>query len=88
MEDGQSNGTFIKIPAGFNGKLQSSGETFRAVVISGEIQYSESNGSLLDPGSYIGSSDETVHALANESSEESVLYIRTNAKYSLTPVEI
>ena len=37
LQDGQPNGTFVRFPAGFNGKLQSHGSTFRAVVIQGQL---------------------------------------------------
>ncbi len=39
LQDGQSNGTFVKLPAGFTGKIHSHGSTFRAVVIKGQPQY-------------------------------------------------
>ncbi|MEM7673653.1 MAG: DUF4437 domain-containing protein, partial [Verrucomicrobiota bacterium] len=38
LEDGCSNGSFIKLPSGFAGTIQSHGETFRSVVIKGQLQ--------------------------------------------------
>lgn len=81
LDDGQSNGTFIKLPAGFSGEIQSEGETFRAVIISGQTQYMGSETKTLDPGSYFGSKGETKHKIS--STGETVIYIRTNAAYKV-----
>ena len=53
-QDGQANGTFIKLPAGFTGKIHSHGSTFRAVVIKGQPQYLGADVKALEPGSYGG----------------------------------
>ena len=53
----QSNGTFIKLPAGFTGKIHSYGSTFRAVVIKAQLQYLGANIKILEPGSYFGSEE-------------------------------
>jgi len=37
LQDGQSNGTFVKLPPGFAGKIHSQASTFRAVVIKGQL---------------------------------------------------
>jgi hypothetical protein len=85
LEDGQSNGTFVKLPAGFTGKIQSYGSTFRAVVIKGKTQYQESETVMksLEPGSYFSSKGESVHKVSSKAEEGSIIYIRTNGKYEV-----
>ena len=77
----QSNGTFVKLPSGFSGKIHSYGSTFRAVVIKGQVQYQGADIKVLDPGSYFGSKGETVHQVSSK--EEVIVYIRTDGKYDL-----
>ena len=84
---GRLNGTFIKLPAGFKGKINSSGTDFRAIVIKGLPQYQigETDIKTLEPGSYFGSKDEPVgHQISSDADTETILYIRTNGKYSVT----
>jgi len=85
LQDGQSNGSFIKLPSGFKGKIHSYGSNFRAVVIQGEAQYLESDIKVLTPGSYFGSSGEMAHALKIESKNTNIIYIRTNGKFEIVP---
>lgn len=82
---GELNGTFIRVPSGFRGQIHSSGTTFRAVVIKGQLEYAESDGDIssLEPGSYISSSKETVHPILSVSDKETILYVRTNGKYEI-----
>jgi len=83
LEEGQANGSFVKLPAGFNGRIHSYGSTFRAVVIKGQILYQEKEINILDPGSYFGSFTEAVHNISTKVEEQSVIYIRTNGKFDL-----
>lgn len=83
LQDGDSNGTFLKLPAGYAGVLLSRGETFRGVVISGQLEYSGAKTEALEPGSYFGSSGNTMHQLKVKGGEGCKIYIRTNAKYQL-----
>lgn len=85
QEEGQSNGTFVRLPAGFSGQVRSWAPTFRAVVIKGRPQYSGERVQTLDPGSYFGSKGETVHPISSNDSEETILYVRTNGKYEVIP---
>jgi hypothetical protein len=87
LQDGQSNGTFVKLPAGFAGKIRSSGSTFRAVIIKGQPQYLGAEVKTLDPGSYFGSKGETVHRVLSNEGEETVIYVRTDGKYEVTPAK-
>ena len=82
--DGWSSGTFVKLPAGFKGKLHSQGVYFRAVVIQGQLQYLGAAVKTLEPGSYFGSNGESVHAIASNTGEESIVYIRTDGEFGIT----
>ena len=84
--EGEYHGTFIKLPAGFIGKIDSRGKEFRAIVIKGVPQFrmSETERKTLEPGSYFGSKGEqAVYQISSKSDEESIIYIRTNGKYSI-----
>ena len=80
----QSNGTFIKLPAGFAGRIHSHGSTFRAVVIKGRPQYMGADIQTLDPGSYFSSEGEWVHRVSSQAEEESILYVRSEGMYEVT----
>ncbi len=85
-QDGQLNGTLVKLPAGFSGTIRSHGATFRAVVIKGQPEYQvprETAVKILAPGSYFASKGESVHRLSSEKGGESVIYIRTDGKYEV-----
>ena len=84
-QDKNPYGTMIKLPAGFRGKIQSNGSSFRAVVIEGQPQYQVSDKTEvknLEPGSYFSSQGRSIHQVSTEA--ESVLYVRTNDKFDIT----
>lgn len=83
LEDGQSNGSFVKLPAGFMGKMHSHGANFRAVVIKGQPQYLGINTKTLEPGSYFGSKGASVHVISSNAEVESIIYVRTDGKYDV-----
>ena len=86
----QLNGTLIRLPAGFTGKIRSHGSTFRAVVIQGQPQYqvpSETDVKALEPGSYFSSKGESVHQVSSKAGEESIIYVRTNGKFEVIPAQ-
>lgn len=88
QEDGQSNGTFVKLPAGFSGKIHSHGSMFRAVTIIGKPQYQvpgQTDVKTLKPGSYFSSTGESVHQISSDAEAESIIYVRTNGKYEIIP---
>lgn len=87
LQDGQSNGTFVRLPAGFTGKIHSYGSIFRAVVIKGQPQYLGNDVKTLEPGSYFGSKGETAHRLSSKQGAESTLYIRTDGRYEVVPAK-
>ncbi len=80
---GQLNGTFIKLPAGFDGAIHSHGSTFRAVVIKGELKHQAVDGKVLEPGSGFSSEGAAAHWVS--SLNESILYVRTDGKYDIIP---
>ncbi|MET0071237.1 MAG: DUF4437 domain-containing protein [Candidatus Thiodiazotropha sp.] len=86
-QEGQVNGTFVKLPTGYSGKILSTGSTFRAVVIKGkpEYQVGETEVKALEPGSYFGSMGPSIHNVSSIGGEEVVLYIRTNGSYEIKP---
>ena len=87
LQDGQSNGTFVRLPAGFTGKIHSYGSTFRAVVVKGQPQYLGDDVKTLEPGSYFGSKGETVHRLSSKQGGESTIYVRTDGMYEVVPAK-
>ena len=83
-QDGELNGTLIKLPAGFAGTITSHGSRFRAVVIKGMPIYQLPDGSkMLAPGSYIGADAETVHHVSSSADEETVIYVRSDGPYDI-----
>ncbi|WP_305782199.1 DUF4437 domain-containing protein [Candidatus Thiodiazotropha endoloripes] len=87
LQEDQANGTFVKLPAGFEGKIESKGSLFRAVVIKGVATYrmSESEVKLLSPGSYFSSKGASMHEVSSMAEEESLFYIHTNGSYDIVP---
>jgi quercetin dioxygenase-like cupin family protein len=84
------NGTLAKLPAGFTGRIDSHGSTFRAVVIKGRPEYQapgEAEAKTLEPGSYFSSKGESVHQVSSDAGEESVIYVRTDGKYDVIPAK-
>ena len=89
-QDDQLNGTLVKLPPGFTGKIGSHGSTFRAVVIKGQPQYQvpgETDVKTLEPGSYFSSKGESVHQVSSEAGEESIIYVRTDSRYDVIPAK-
>jgi hypothetical protein len=88
-QQGQLNGTLIKLPAGFDGELRSPGFNFRAVVIMGLPQYhlSETAQKTLEPGSYFSSDGAAAHRVSSSATKESVLYVRTDGPYQVVPLK-
>ncbi|MGK7957264.1 MAG: DUF4437 domain-containing protein [Crocosphaera sp.] len=85
-QDNRLNGTFVKLPDGFTGEIHSHGSTFRAVVIQGQLSHyllNEENLKTLKPGSYFGSSGETVHHSFCKMGEECIIYVRAKGKFDV-----
>ena len=82
QNDGLANGTFVKLPAGFSGKIHSQGSVFRAVVIKGQPRWGTDD-KTIDSGSYFGSEGETLHQISSKAGEEVIIYVRTDGKYDI-----
>lgn len=84
-ETDSMNGSMVKIPAGFDGSISTKANEFRAVVISGELDYSskQRKNANLKAGSYLESTGKFKHQFKNTSQEDAVVYIRTNSPYSV-----
>lgn len=86
IQDGQDNGSFIKVPAGFSGQLQGNEAWLRAVVIKGNMDHripTESNVRNLGPGSYFGSQGGTSQQISCTSDVECLVYVRTMGRYKV-----
>ncbi|ELS02829.1 hypothetical protein Xen7305DRAFT_00025470 [Xenococcus sp. PCC 7305] len=89
-QDGELNGTLLKLPAGFTVKIHSHDSIFRAVVIQGQPQYQvlgKTKIKTLKPGSYFGSKRESVHQVSSEAEEESTIYVRTKGKFDIISLQ-
>ena len=87
-QDGQLNGTFVKLPDGFTGEIHSPGSTFRAVVIQGQLSHhllNNKNLQTLKSGSYFGSSGETVHQAECKTGQECIIYVRGKGTFDVIP---
>ncbi|WP_339344285.1 DUF4437 domain-containing protein [uncultured Alcanivorax sp.] len=82
------NGALIRFPAGFSGFIKTQANEFRAVLITGEIDYRSagaveavSSSSSLKAGSYIESSGTIEHEVHNQTDDPVTLYVRTDGPY-------
>ncbi|MEO1650212.1 MAG: DUF4437 domain-containing protein [Pseudomonadota bacterium] len=84
---GKMNGTFLKLPQGYSGALQSNEAQLRAVVIGGRIDHEATGRSHIDlrSGSYFGSKGRVAHRLSCTSSRDCIIYVRTNGRYVIKP---
>lgn len=74
---------FVKLPAGYNGEIETDATVLHAVVIQGDLNYTlpqNNEVKLLDAGSYFSSTEKDLHSVENKTEKESILYIRTNGK--------
>ncbi|MBX2830415.1 MAG: DUF4437 domain-containing protein [Rhodospirillales bacterium] len=86
LKTGEMNGTFLKLPAGFDGELISNDSQLRAVLVSGAATYEladTGDAKALTPGSYFGSKEKVRHHLKADANQDSVFYVRTEGKYEL-----
>ncbi len=73
---GIAHGTFIRLPAGFEGGLRALGSTFRAVVIEGRLHHGAASEQPLEPGSTFSSAGDVRHTLS--ALVQTLLYVHTN----------
>ncbi|MGQ7843743.1 DUF4437 domain-containing protein [Granulosicoccus sp. 3-233] len=86
LEGNEKNGTFVKLPSGYNGTLSTDAPLMRAVTIQGTTQVTmsgETETNSLNPGSYFGSRGEASHTVACESDDDCILYMHTEGDYVL-----
>lgn len=84
--DGEINGTFVKLPSDYSGRLVTNGEETKAVLITGLLKHGAGDLAQersLEVGSYFGSEGEVEHELTCESEEECIIYIRTTGTYRI-----
>ena len=82
-EGDQTNGTFVKLPSGFQGEIHTVASVFRAVVIKGQLKCTGDKVWNLLPGSYFYSSGKWAHQLSANAGDEVILYVRTKGQYRL-----
>ena len=82
QEEGKSNGSFVKLHEGFVGTIYAHGSNFRAVVISGQLQYHGMANQSLEPGSYFSSNGEYLHNIASGETEVTI-YVRTDGVFEV-----
>ncbi|WP_043319335.1 DUF4437 domain-containing protein [Microbulbifer sp. HZ11] len=78
-----ANGSFVKLPAGFNGAIESH-RGLKAVVVSGDATYqwnSEKSKTALSPSSFFSSNGNGKHRIKTDS--QTVLYINSNGRYRI-----
>ncbi|EGQ7901763.1 DUF4437 domain-containing protein [Vibrio alginolyticus] len=79
-------GSMVKLPAGFKGSIDTKATEFRAVVISGSVEYTSDDmkkAQRLAPGSYVESVGDFSHEITNNTDSEATIYIRTNSQYQV-----
>ncbi len=83
----QANGTLVKLPAGFDGKIHSRDSSFRAVVIKGQAKHqldTRTDEKSLAAGSYFSSQSATSHRLSTEGETDCVIYVRSDGKFIIS----
>lgn len=86
-KDGQLNGSFVRLPTGFNGDIRSLGESFQAVVIEGQaiLRLSgNARSSSLTPGSYVASQGVVAHRISCSEQIGCVIYVRNKGRFEVT----
>jgi len=88
-EDGDVNGTLLKMPAAYSGTLASNGNALDVVVIEGQIKVSTDGGqtATLGTGSRVGSQGEARHMLSCEGEGECLIYVTSHGAYQLSADE-
>ena len=76
-------GTMLRLTPGFSAEIESGGTSFRAVVISGRLDYQLASKEIqpLLPGSYFGSEGASNHAISCALGAQCVIYVRAEGDY-------
>jgi mannose-6-phosphate isomerase-like protein (cupin superfamily) len=86
----RTDGTLLKLPAGFDGTIAIKARDFRAVVIEGNLGYRSSETSqprTLAAGSYFGSTGNFQHTVSTLGAG-ALLYVRSDGRYRVTSIRI
>lgn len=88
-EDGDVNGTLLKMPVAYRGTLTSNGSPLDAVVITGQIKVSTDGEqtATLGAGSRVGSQGEARHMVSCEGQGECLIYVSSHGAYQLSAEE-
>ncbi|WP_299472698.1 DUF4437 domain-containing protein [uncultured Roseibium sp.] len=84
LSEGGKNGTFLKLPAGFEGTVTGEDAWLRAVVIEGSATHqaaAATEATLLNPGSYFGSQAAAVHGVTCTGNDACIFYLSVTGKY-------
>lgn len=88
LRDGRLNGTLVKLPSGFSGRLRGSGPSLRAVIIQGRTDHrgqDKTQSTSLAPGSYFGSTGNAAHRISCTATRGCILYIRAVGPFEIVP---
>ena len=85
-EGDKVNGTMLKLPAGFSGKLNTESSSFKVIVIDGQISLHLDSGKdvrKLTPGGYFGTEGKASNHVTTKNG--CTVYVRTKGKYTVVP---
>lgn len=87
--NGQLHGALVRLPGGFDGRIETYGASFKAIVIKGQPRTgaNDDDCKTLEPGSYFASHGARSHHLATDPGCESVLYVRTDGGFEIVAKE-
>ena len=86
--EGGRNGTFMRLPSGFQGTIASGDGLLRAVIIAGTAEHHMAGSTAatsLDPGSYFGSHGPAIHEVGCAGATPCILYLSAEGRYQLAP---
>ena len=75
-------GDFVKMPADRSWVINVTDGVFRAVVVSGPVEYRHAAPEQLSPGSYFGSDGKATHSLSSLG-DGVVLYVRSSSPWQV-----
>ncbi len=76
------NGTLVKLPYGFSGKIYANQSILRGIIILGKVNYQvkgKADNNTLVPGSYFSSQQQAVHQFSVD--EDCIIYIRSKGGF-------
>lgn len=83
--EGQSNGTLIKLPKNFNGTINTNSTLSRAVVIQGQLEIQANQEPVtLEAGSAFETLSNFSLRISNKTEMESIMYVRSDGKLTVS----